>query len=437
VGVNSSKNTRGRKKMMKREFILIIIIISSLCAALSKNTYAEETVSLYGYLANYFQGSFIFEDNKMRTPTWGDILLLRLKGDWTPEENLHFHTEVSFTGELGNQNPNVLYNSVDLGFPPQDQFPYNDFINELTIDHAWGLVNLGSIDLQFGKIPIAWGTGYIFNPTTKTVTTSYIDRVSEETPGTFGIVSSYYMGEKSTIIAYLAFQDRSHKNFTTKDDERGNNLPFGMKTQIITNSFDISFGLIKEVLHTQDGYQRNYYLSTDCDGGIGDLGLYAETAVRLPVSRTSSSGKEYSFEENLEIAVGGYYTVYGIDTDVRLEYYHQGKGKSRKSKYDIMKILTQEKLVLGEDYLFVSLERPFLYYWKSSCGSLFNLNDGSFVLFPEVAYDVYNNFQISAGSFIFAGKTETEFNGEFRINGTDEIDITETFSLFMRGKICF
>ena len=102
-----------------------------------------------------------------------------------------------------------------------------------------------------------------------------------------------------------------------------------------------------------------------------------------------------------------------------------------------MKVLSQEQLVLGEDYLFVSLERHFLDYWKASCGSLFNLNDGNFVLYPEVTYDVYNNFQIGAGAFIFAGKTGTEFNGEYIINSTDEIDLTETFSLYTRCKISF
>lgn len=422
---------------MKRTLFIFMIMIFSLLPTLLKNAFAEEKISVYGYLANYFQGNFIYEDQKIGTPTWGDILLVRLKGDWNPEENLRFHTEASFTGKLGNQNPYAFYESVNQDLPAQNTFPYNDFINELSIDHAWGLANLGSIDLQIGKIPIAWGTGYIFNPTAKTATMSYIDTVSEETPGTFGIVSSYYVGEKITISGYCTFQDRSHKNTSLEGDEKWTNLPFGIKIQIITNPFDISCGLIKEVLYNQDEYLREYYIIADCDGGIGDLGLYAESAVRLPVNQSDSSRGKYSIEENVEIVVGSYYTLYGIDTDIRLEYYHQGQGESRKSKYDIMKVLSQEQLVLGEDYLFVSLERPFLDYWKASCGSLFNLNDGSFVLYPEVTYDAYNNFQIAAGTFIFAGKAGTEFNGEYLINSTDDIDLTETFSLYTRCKISF
>jgi hypothetical protein len=102
-----------------------------------------------------------------------------------------------------------------------------------------------------------------------------------------------------------------------------------------------------------------------------------------------------------------------------------------------MKVLSQELFVLGEDYLFVSLERLFIDYWNASYRSLFNLNDESFVLYPEVTYDVYNNFQVGAGAFIFSGRTGTEFNGEYLINSTDEIDLTEIFSLYTRCKISF
>ena len=46
------------------------------------------------------------------------------------------------------------------------------------------MTNLEKIDIQFGRIPIAWGTGYAFNPTAKTHPVSFLDDLSEETPGT-------------------------------------------------------------------------------------------------------------------------------------------------------------------------------------------------------------------------------------------------------------
>jgi len=399
--------------------------------------YANEAFCLYGYLLNYFQSSFIYNNARFKESTYGDTLLLRLKGDWSPEDRLSFHAEAAYYGRLGNQNPYAFYDNLGLSTYTQDQFPYNDFVNEIVIDHAWGLANLGSMDLQFGKIPIAWGSGYVFNPTAKTAPVQFLDQVTEETPGTFGIVPSFYIGNKLTVTGYLAFQDRSHKTYALKEDGELRNLPFGIKVQLITGPFDISAGIIKEVLYTQDGFQRSYYLSVDLDGGIQDLGLYAETGVRLPVEHSRLSFKGYNLEESLEIAAGCYYTLVALDTDLRLEYYHQGSGESQKSKYNVMKVLYQEQLMLAEDYLFIFFERSFTDYIRASAGSLCNLNDGSFVVYPELAWDVYSNFQFFIGSFLFFGGKGSELNGEHYIEDIGNVDLTETFSLYTRLKISF
>jgi len=399
--------------------------------------YANEAFCLYGYLLNYFQSSFIYNNARFKESTYGDTLLLRLKGDWSPEDKLSFHAEAAYYCRLGNQNPYAFYDNLGLSHLPQDQFPYNDFVNEIVIDHAWGLANLGPMDLQFGKIPIAWGSGYVFNPTAKTAPVQFLDPVSEETPGTFGIVPSFYIGDVVTLTGYLAFQDRSHKTYALKEDGDIRNLPFGIKVQVITGLFDISAGIIKEVLYAQESFQRAYYLSVDLDGGIQNLGLYTETGIYLPVEQSRLSFKGYNLEENLEITTGCYYTLVALDTELRLEYYHQGQGESKKSKYDILRVLTQEQLMLAEDYLFIFFERSFTDYIRASAGSLFNLNDGSFVVYPEFSWDVYSNFQFSLGSFFFFGGKGSEFKGEHYIEDVGNVDITETFSLYTRVKISF
>ncbi|MBA7710659.1 hypothetical protein ES703_119604 [subsurface metagenome] len=313
---------------------------------------------------------------------------------------------------MGNQNPSA-------------------YVHEALIDHAWGLANLGIFDLQFGKLPIAWGTGYVFNPTAKVATVSYLGAVSEETPGTIGIVPSLYIGDLLSISGYVAFQDKSHKTSSLEGDGKWNNLPFGIKLQAVTGPFDISAGFIKEVLYNGLSFQRQYYLSADLDGAVWDLGLYAEAALQLP-----QAPKGYNIEESLEVAAGCYYTIPFVESELRLEYYHQGRGESDRSSYDVSRVLAQEQLVLAEDYLFVYLERIFQDLFKLGAGSLINLNDGSFFLYPDLTYDVYNNFQLSVGAYFFFGGKGSEFNGEHTVNGS-EMDLTETFSVYARCKISF
>lgn len=109
--------------------------------------------SLFCFSHQVCQG-FRIEEAEM-----GNTLYMRLKGDSEPEDGLHFHFEASYTGSTGNQ------------------------IESFAVDHLWGAAAIGPLDLQFGKMPIAWGTGYVFNPTARTSSSAFMDTISEETPG--------------------------------------------------------------------------------------------------------------------------------------------------------------------------------------------------------------------------------------------------------------
>jgi len=376
---------------------------------------SEEAVapplSLYGYLVNFSTINLYTSGFRIENADMGNILYMRLKGDSEPEDALHFHFEASYTGNTGNR------------------------IQSLAVDHLWGSAAIGPLDLQFGKMPIAWGTGYVFNPTARTAASAFMETVSEETPGTIGLAPSVHLGPGLALQGYLAFQDKNHLTSAALSDGDFNNLPFGGKLQAAAGSFDLSAGFIKEVINSGSSYTRYHYLGGDFAGAVWNFGIYGEASLRFPGSGNSLSLDYSAYEplDMLELAAGFDYTIPGIDVVSRVEYYHYGPGESSKDLYDNTKLLSGELMVQGEDYIFLHLEKLLFDYLTISAGGMFNLNDFSGVIFPDISYELYSNFIVSMGGYLFAGGTDTEFGGEY---GPEPIDLTEP-ALYVRMKLSF
>lgn len=404
----------------------------------------KQPFSVYGYVVNYSAVRFIEDEAHVDDVDTGNVLYLRLKGDFDPEDALHFHFEASYTGSTGNQNPFALYDSYGLIPPGQEQtdFPYQDFIQDIVLDHVWGSFAAGPLDLQFGKMPMAWGTAYVFNPSSRVAAAAFMETVSEETPGTLGIAPSIRIVPGLALQAYLAFQDKSHGNLADIEAGSVENLPFGIKLQASAGKFDLSTGFIKEVF-TQEAlagtvYSRNYYLSADFAGAAWNFGIYGEASLRFPGDGTSFSLDfgGYDFLDMLEMATGFDYIIPGIELSSRVEYYHHGPGAASKDLYDMSRILSGELPVQGKDYVFLHLEKVIFNYLTLSAGGLWNLNDLSVALFPGMAYELYSNLLISAGAYIFVGEAGTEFEGEYGVPPLDQIDLTEP-AVFLRLKLSF
>ena len=140
-----------------------------------------------------------------------------------------------------------------------------------------------------------------------------------------------------------------------------------------------------------------------------------------------------NFMDKLELAAGFDYTLPGVDVITRVEYYHHGPGVSSKDDYDALKVFNGELMLQGEDYIFLMLERVFLNYLTLTAGGMVNLNDLSAVIYPGISYELYSNFLVSFGGYIFTGKSDTEFGGEYY---NTPFDLTEP-ALYIRMKLSF
>jgi len=492
--------------MLKIIYLSMVFLISGLGADLTAASApnedsnmggSDESTGLYGYLINYFQSSLNFRNQQFSRPTFGDALLLRLKGDWRPETNLRFHMEFSYQSNVGNQNPYLLYERLGIAGFSQSNFPLEDFNQRLFFDHVWGMASFGDFDLQFGKFPVAWGKGYVFNPTARVAFPPFLDMVTEDTPGTMALLPSYALSNRFSIEAYLAFQDKTQKKTAYQEDSDISNLPYGIKLNGIAGAFDISLSWIREVLYndldtrpldevlTQAGmayiqgivanqamaellaagdtatvlemfkqgalaqlladlprhpyYKRSYYTGFDFAGAIGDFGICGEFALRFPRDNRDKKIvlKNYRTADNLEMCLGFDYRISTVEVDTRMEYYYQGSGAKNKKDYNLMTILSGEKLVNARNYSFLMLEKTVNDFHKFNLAFFTNLDDGSFAVLPGYSYSPYNNFDITVGAFILGGSRGSEFDGRYTLYGVKEIDLMENLWPYLRLKISF
>lgn len=457
----------------------------------------EEKFSLYGYMVDYFQAATDYRCSQFSEPTYGNALLLRLKGDWRPGRKLRFHLEFNYLNSLGNQNPYVLLGKTGLVSFAQSDYPLEDFNQQMDVDHAWGLVNLGRLDLQFGKFPVAWGTGYVFNPTARVSIPPFLDMVTEDTPGAAALMSTLTLSDRLSLQAYLAFQDRTQKRYAFAEDAQPRNLPYGFRIKTIVGAYDLSCSWFREVIYNDldyrpldaileetareyldnvaansffatmltngdtagainvfkqmamaqmlagqpanPNYRRNYYFGADWAGVIGNFGVYGEFAFRVPKTAAGErlSLANYKVENNLEAVVGFDYKISGLDLQTRCEYFYQGTGVKRQEDYNLLLALSGERLVLSRNYAMFFLEKAPNAYHKFTLAGFANLNDGSFALLPLYNYTPLDNFELSAGAFILTGRKGSEFDGRYRIYDFKTIDLIDNLWSYLRLKISF
>lgn len=417
--------------------LFCIFFIEPCFAEQAPESDAWQNVSLYGYIANYTAAVLNSDaENEEDNATFGNALHLRLKGDWQPEETLKFHLELSYFYRSGNQNAFVQSESLGTSNIDQNAEPQEDFTQEFLLDHAWGLVNIGQFDLQFGKLPVAWGPGYKFNPTNRLNAENPLEEVNEETPGFVGCLGSYSLPHDLAVIAYLSFSDKSRKKQAILEDLELDSYPFGLKLQSYVKGYDLAFSFIKEVLYTGETFEKTYYAGGDFVGMIGDwIGIYGEGTLRLPWDGSKFDFSDYTIEENLDLVLGLEY-IFDSGMELKAEYFHQGTGASRKTDYAINDLLLDRRSVLAEDYLVAFIEEPFWDFYKVTIGGIMNLNDRSYAVSAELEYDLKNNFQIMAGLNWLAGSGSSEFNGEFRLP-TDEVKDLSDPLIYVKLKLSF
>jgi hypothetical protein len=405
-------------------------------------SFAEDRTSIYGYAVSY--ASVDFRELPSEKTELGGIAYVRMKGDFKPQEGLSFHVEASYDARTGYQSPFAPL--ADSGLLDPAAPGVHTFVSSISVDQAYGSVVAGAFSLQAGKLPIGWGSAYVFNPTQRASRPALLDPVADETPGTLAVLPTWSPIDAFRLSAYAAFQDKSHRETVAAEDGAIENLPFGIKAQTTIGSFDLSASFIKEVDYVENpllgsgDYRRALFAGLDLAGAIWDFGVYAEAALRLPAGDDGLSWEpgDFDFLGALEVAAGFDYSISGLELELRGEYYHQGSGTSDKTRYSALDLMSGARLLQAEDYLFARAEKTFADYFKLSAGGLANLNDGSFVGMAELLYDAMENLELKLGGVLPWGPSGSEFEGRYDLGalGLGEIDVMRS-SIYASCKVSF
>lgn len=359
----------------------------------------------------------------------GTATSARLKADWEPDERVLAHLELVGQHRSGVLNPYTYAQAAGIDASATTALmasnPQDDFADTLYLDQAWAQLRFERFDLQVGKQPIAWGTGYAFNPTARThLSAGLAGFEDDETPGTAAISAGVPLLGSLVTEGYVAFEERTHASFTTSREVDPAFLPWGARLRMPVGSFDVAVGAISEVVAGAASgarLERYLHVAGETVGSIGDVGVYGEAAWTMPVWDAPQAGAapaDWNGLQALDSTVGLEY-VLPADVEVKIEFYRRGRGATSPDAYDPAALLSGLTSVLARDYLFGYLGKTFLSYLDVSLAALTNLNDGSVLVYQQNEYAVSDNLTVSLAGVVPTGTKDAELGGTRTIAGRD------------------
>jgi len=393
--------------------------------------------SLFGYVE--VRGNTVYDEGSQQFRT-GFSSRFRLKGEWQPSDCITARMEILYHDKYGTINPLTVYNQ--LGINPQTLLqsdnPQDSFVEGLDLDHAWAVVNLGNFDLSFGKLPLAWGNAWLYNPTDRLSATPALEDREAETTGTIAVIPVWYPGDCWAIEGTLVFAQRGTGEAALIGSADPGNLPLGLRVKGYAAGFDFSFSAVREVWYTgaaggylpadpttpAESWEHGYFIGLDTVGSIGPLGMYLEATLAIP-----QSGNSIDFQSDWEIAdavdlstgleyMNGPYTA-------KTEFIYSSAGTNSPETYDPGLLLGGRSFLLARQYLLIYGSRTIGDFFETIATALINLNDGSSIVSAELMYPFRDNFEASASCSWPFGPAESEFNGKFDLGTGKIVDIMQ------------
>lgn len=266
-------------------------------------------------------------------------------------------------------------------------FPPFEFKDEIFIDNIFITIRFPFINLTAGKQQLPFGTGYVWNPTSVFHTKSILE-------------PTYELSGVNALLLDIPFNE-SNLTFIFAPAERWNLSDKALRLKKHISGFDLSVSVINK------GEEKRLLYGGDFVGELLGLGVWGEMGWnKAPLADYIQfvCGFDWTFE---------------FQTHIMAEYYYNEDGRDSHRKYtfaDWMRLLSGERTNLGRDYIFLRASHPVTDLMEMGSFTLINLNDESFVIVPEMIYNLTENTDITIMLNLFSGKDSTEY-GEFPSGG--------------------
>ncbi len=337
----------------------------------------------------------------------------RLIFDSKPESGVRFRAEGGLRWSYGGSSEAAVAFDARLAAPPEpaDLPPGTDLHRVVFLDQAYAEAALGRADLSFGVVPSAWGTGYVFNPTSRTAPPVFPEDATDTAPGALGTALRLGLNTGFSAEAYAIAEPRLRSTVPAIDELAADSFPFGAKVQFRSDAVDVSASFLRELM-TADS-DAAYWVGADAAGFLGSVSWYAEAALRLP-GDGGSSASDWNMPNETEACAGLSWTMGGLGATFRSEAAWFGTGAGAAGDYDTRALLAGTRALLARRYLFAQLEKedPEAARWTVSGGTLVNLDDFSAALIGEAKFSPLLSVELSAFVYAFIADGDGELGGD-------------------------
>ncbi len=344
--------------------------------------YAQDiALNLGGYVKNLaIRSKTILTDESY----FFDITRFRLKG--IVDAGSVLHTEVWFDNEL--QTGNFL-KTLDFKFGQSFQRPTfadldmeivknDDYHVRQSLFRAFTTVYLGDSEVTIGRQRVAWGTGFVWNPTDLLNPFNPAAIELEEKQGVDAVYGTLPLGMLSKIEAAFAPGRKRLKSSAA------------LRVSSNFGSYDVAF--------MAGDFRDDKVIGGDFAGYIGGAGFRGEFAYTWKDAGANFLrallNADYNFPGD----------IYGF-----VELYFNGQGASNKKNYDLTELFSGDVFNLGKNYAAVSVNKSVTPLFRTSFYSIFNLNDGSTLLGPSFSYSLATNVEIVLSAYLTTGANDSEY----------------------------
>ena len=246
---------------------------------------------------------------------------------------------------------------------------------------AFATLNIGEAQITFGRQRIAWGTGFVWNPTDLLNPTSPFAVEREEKNGVdAGYVFVPIDDNLRLEAAYAPARDRERQSYAGR-----------LASSVGAYDFSLMAGR----------FRGDVVLGGDFAGYAGGAGLRGELTWTQPRTGEAYLRAVLNWDNNFP---GDYY--------VFVEYHFNGSGAARSSEYDYTTLLDGSNFALARHYLAVLFSKDLTPLISLSGYAIINLNDNSALLGPSLLWSARENLELSLSLYAFMGEKSSEMGAQ-------------------------
>lgn len=323
-------------------------------------------------------------------------LLFSLEGDLGSSSFLHADAEASLP--FGSVEVNLLDfvpDSLADMIPDSLQGMYEYRLEpSFRISNAYMSISWKRLVVRLGKQPLAWGTGYVWNPTEiVTPKLAYDPSYRRDGENALKLAASWGSGGGAEVIGML-------RGVTGRPDSIM--AVARLKENIL--GFDISAigGWLWDTTITPGITQRQILAGGQFAGEIANVGLWAEGGYNIYKEDSMSYA---------EFVVGADHT-FTLRTHVMAEYLYYGRGFDAEADYTFAGWLERAsglRKAMGRHLLYLGADQTIISFHNIGISTILNPLDLGGIVIPRLTLSLSDNLDASLFGFYSFGKKDSEF----------------------------